>query len=226
MFKIFKKLYLLESRFYKNRTIVYNLKLSKLHHRCYYQGDFKLLQWQVLKISRKILYVIEFTFTKIVRVYSTAYYDLKNPLQILFWRCRLFKRVLKILKNLREKLCYGVPLSKLQGFRLQLLALPSMFGKFWKIPDIMWSSFLQKQQFHPIKFFPLPMKVLVRPIVTWNGTQNELILKGTLRKLSACGAYCFENLQFKNFWSPPFNRISRGMSSNYLTSPNGKSWKV
>ena len=84
-----------------------------------------------------------------------------------------------------------------------------MFVKFWKIPDIMWSSFLQKQQFLPIKFFPLPMKVLVRPIVTWNGTQNELILKGTLRKLFACGAYFYENLQFRNFWSPPFSRISR-----------------
>ena len=50
----------------------------------------------------------------------------------------------------------------------------------------------------PIKFFPLPMKVLVPPIVTWNGAQNELILKGTLRKFSACGAYFYENLQSKN----------------------------
>ena len=49
------------------------------------------------------------------------------------------------------------------------------------------------------QIFPLPMKVLVLPIVTWNGTQNELILKGTLRKFSTCGAYFYENLQFKNF---------------------------
>ena len=35
--------------------------------------------------------------------------------------------------------------------------------------------------------FPLDMKVLVFPIVSWNGTQNELILKGTLTKFSACG---------------------------------------
>ena len=40
----------------------------------------------------------------------------------------------------------------------------------------------------PIKFFPLPLKVLVLPIVVQNGTQNELILKGTF---SACGAYFF-----------------------------------
>ena len=53
--------------------------------------------------------------------------------------------------------------------------------------------------FPPIKFFSLPMKVLVSPIVTWNGTQNELILKGMLSKCSACGAYFYENLQFKNF---------------------------
>ena len=49
------------------------------------------------------------------------------------------------------------------------------------------------------QFFPLPMKVLVHTIVTWNGTQNELILKGTFRKFSACGAYFYENLQLKNF---------------------------
>ena len=49
------------------------------------------------------------------------------------------------------------------------------------------------------QIFPLPLKVLVRPIVTWNGTQNELILKGKLRKFSACGAYFYENLQFRNF---------------------------
>ena len=51
----------------------------------------------------------------------------------------------------------------------------------------------------PSNFSLLPMKVLVPPIVTWNGTQNELILKGTLRKFFACGAYYYENLQFKNF---------------------------
>ena len=49
------------------------------------------------------------------------------------------------------------------------------------------------------QIFTLPMKVLVSPIVTYNGPQNELILKGTLRKFSAYGAYFYENLQFKNF---------------------------
>ena len=29
--------------------------------------------------------------------------------------------------------------------------------------------------------------------------RHELILKGTLRKFSACDAYFYENLQFKNF---------------------------
>ena len=50
----------------------------------------------------------------------------------------------------------------------------------------------------PSNFFLSPW-VLVPPIVTWNGTQNELILKGTLRKFSESGAYFYENLQFKNF---------------------------
>ena len=45
--------------------------------------------------------VIEFPFNKIVRLYSTAYYRLKNPLQILFWGCRPFKGVLKILGNVQ-----------------------------------------------------------------------------------------------------------------------------
>ena len=62
------------------------------------------------------MYVIEFPFTKIVRVYSTAYYRFKKPLQIPFWSSRFFKGVLKIMENVREKLCYGVPLSKLQVF--------------------------------------------------------------------------------------------------------------
>ena len=55
---------------------------------------------------------------------------------MLFWSYRFFKGVLKILENVQEKLCYEVPLSKLQVFRLQPLALPSMFVKFWKIPEI------------------------------------------------------------------------------------------
>ena len=82
------------------------------------------------------MYVIEFPFTKTARVFLHPTIDLKNPLQILFWSFRLFKGVLKILENVQEKLCYGVPLSKLQVFRLQPLALPSMFVKFWKISEI------------------------------------------------------------------------------------------
>ena len=82
------------------------------------------------------MYVIEFPFNKIVRLYPTAYYRLKNPLQILFWSCRLFKGVLKILENVEEKLCYGVPFSKFQVFKLQTPALPCMFLKFCKIPEI------------------------------------------------------------------------------------------
>ena len=40
------------------------------------------------------------------------------------------------MENVQEKFCYGVPLSKLQFSRLQPLALPSMFVKFWKTPEI------------------------------------------------------------------------------------------
>ena len=82
------------------------------------------------------MYVIEFPFKKIVRLYTTAYYRLKNPLQTFFWSCRLFKGVLKILQNVQENLCYGVPFSKLQVFKLQPPALPCMFVKFCKIPEI------------------------------------------------------------------------------------------
>ena len=80
------------------------------------------------------MHVIELPFNKIVRLYTTAYYRLKNPLQTFFWSCRLLKGVLKILENVQEKLCYGVPFCKLQVFKLQPPALPSMFLKFWKIP--------------------------------------------------------------------------------------------
>ena len=85
------------------------------------------------------MYVIEFPFNKIVRLYSTAYYQLKNPLQIPFWSCRLFKGVLKILENFQVKLCYGVPFSKFQVFKLQPPALLCMFLKFWKIPEITYA---------------------------------------------------------------------------------------
>ena len=33
----------------------------------------------------------------------------------------------------------------------------------------------------------------------WDTKWNELILKGALRRFSACDAYFYENLQFKNF---------------------------
>ena len=82
------------------------------------------------------MHVIEFPFNKIVRLYATAYYLLKNPLQILSWGCRLFKGVLKILENVQEKLCYEVPFSKLQVFKLQPPTLPCMLLKFWKTPEI------------------------------------------------------------------------------------------
>ena len=82
------------------------------------------------------MYAIEFPFNKIVRVYITAYY----LLQLLFWSCRFFKGVLKILENVQEKSCYGVPLSKLQIFRLEPLALPGILVKSWKIPEITWAA--------------------------------------------------------------------------------------
>ena len=81
------------------------------------------------------MYVIEFPFIKLQEFILQPTINLKNSLQILFWSCRLFN-VLKILENVQEKLCHGVPLSNLQVFRLQLLALSSMFVKFWKIPEI------------------------------------------------------------------------------------------
>ena len=74
------------------------------------------------------MYVIDFILQPTI--------DLKSPLQMLLWSCGFFKGVLKILENVQEKLCYGVPLSKLQVCRLQTLALPSMFVKFWRIPEI------------------------------------------------------------------------------------------
>ena len=63
---------------------------SKIHHRCYYEGDSKLLHRKLLKISRKIMYVIEFPFNKIVRVYSTAYYRLKKSTTDTFLELQAF----------------------------------------------------------------------------------------------------------------------------------------
>ena len=57
------------------------------------------------------MYVIEFPFNKIVRLYSTAYYRL-------FWGCRLFKGVLKILENVQEKLCYGVLFKQISSLQI------------------------------------------------------------------------------------------------------------
>ena len=83
------------------------------------------------------MYVIEFPFNKIVRLYSTAYYRLKKILYIYFSGVAEFlKGVLKILENLQEKHCYGVSFCKLQVFKLQPPALPCIFFKCWKIPEI------------------------------------------------------------------------------------------
>ena len=40
------------------------------------------------------------------------------------------------MENVQEKLCYRVPFSKLQVFKLQPPALPCMFLKFWKFSEI------------------------------------------------------------------------------------------
>ena len=83
------------------------------------------------------MYVIELPFNKIIRVFTLQpTIVLKIQPQIVFWSCRIFKGVLKIFENVREKFCYGVPLRKLQVFRLQPLASPSIFVKFWNIPEI------------------------------------------------------------------------------------------
>ena len=79
------------------------------------------------------MHVIEFPFNKIVRVYYTAYYRLKNTF-------RYFSGAASFLKSFENfGKCpgkNGVSLSKLQVFRLQPLALPSMLVKFFKIPEI------------------------------------------------------------------------------------------
>ena len=79
------------------------------------------------------MYVIEFPFNKILRFILQPAIDLKI-------HYRYFSGVagfLKILENVQEKLCYGVPFSKLQVFKLQPPDLPCMFLKFWKIPEKM-----------------------------------------------------------------------------------------
>ena len=49
------------------------------------------------------------------------------------------------------------------------------------------------------QIFSYPYESLSSPYCYLKLTQNELILLGTLRKLSACGQYFCENMQFKNF---------------------------
>ena len=67
------------------------------------------------------MYIIEFPFNKIVRLYSTAYYRIKNSLQILFWSCRLFKGVLKIFENVQENFVmeFFLPNCKSSSYSLQ-----------------------------------------------------------------------------------------------------------
>ena len=59
------------------------------------------------------MYVIEFPFNKIVRLHTTAYYRLKN-LGVL----KILENVMEMLKWKWKMLCYGVPFSKLQVFKL------------------------------------------------------------------------------------------------------------
>ena len=83
------------------------------------------------------MYIIEFPFSKIVRLHSTVYYRIKQSTTNPFLGAAGFLKVfLKILDNAQEKLCYVVPFSKLQVSKLQPATLPCMFLKFWKIPEI------------------------------------------------------------------------------------------
>ena len=50
----------------------------------------KLLHRKLLKISRKLMYVIELPFNKIVRLYSTAYYQIKKSTTDTFLELQTF----------------------------------------------------------------------------------------------------------------------------------------
>ena len=91
----------------------------------------KLLFRKLWKISRK-LYVIAFPFNKIVRLHSTAYYRIKKSTTDTFLELQALQDVLELLENVQENVCYEVPFSKLQVFKLQSPVLPCMFSKFWK----------------------------------------------------------------------------------------------
>ena len=124
------------------------------------------------------MHVIEFPFNKIVRLYSTAYYRLKNPLQILVWGCRLFKGVLKILENVQvlyQESIHAVlimsVLRKMTEFykgesdREVIVIAAGGLGE-GAASLHQQAGFPIMGPFPPTKFFPLPMKVLVPPIVT------------------------------------------------------------
>ena len=82
------------------------------------------------------MYIIEFPFSKIIRLHSTVYYRIKLSTTNPFFGVAGFLKVFENLDNVQEKLCYVVPFSKLQVFKLQPTTLPCMFLKFWKIPEI------------------------------------------------------------------------------------------
>ena len=77
---------------------------STTQNSCFYDGALKLLHRKLLKISKKIMYAIEFPFNKIVRLYSTAYYRIKKSTTDTLLELQVFLRVLKILENNQEKL--------------------------------------------------------------------------------------------------------------------------
>ena len=86
-------------------------------------------------------------------------------------------------------------------------------------------------------FFP-PHESLNSPIVTWNGTlKSKNVIKiwttkwvnfqGNLKIFSVCGAFMTTKAHCRQkTFSPPFNRIFRGMSSLYRPNPNGNPWWV
>ena len=79
------------------------------------------------------MYVIEFPFNKIVRVYSTAYYRLKKSTTDTFLELQAFCWSFKNFGKCPGKTLLWSSFKQIASFHL---ALPSMFVKFWKIPEI------------------------------------------------------------------------------------------
>ena len=81
-----------------------------------------------------MMYVIEFPFNEIVRVFPTVYYRFKKSITDTFLELQAFYRSFGNFGKFPGKTLSWSSFKQIANY--QITALPSMFVKFWKIPEI------------------------------------------------------------------------------------------